>query len=65
MTGNMLLGKLRKMRTLVDDDENETTATTASKVGASQQPAWMRSLLQYCQEWLATLPEVSVNNLCG
>lgn len=55
----MLLGKLRKMRTLVDDDENETTSTTTSKGGASQQPAWMRSLLQHSQEWLAALPEVS------
>ena len=55
----MLLGKLRKMRTLVDDDENETTAITASKTGVSQQPAWMRSLLQYCREWLAALPDVS------
>ena len=47
------------MRTLVDDDENEITSTTTSKGGASQQPAWMRSLLQHSQEWLAALPEVS------
>ncbi|KIJ45695.1 hypothetical protein M422DRAFT_778888 [Sphaerobolus stellatus SS14] len=55
--GNVLLGKLRKMRTLVDDDESEAAATAASKTGASQQPAWMRSLLQHCREWLSSLPE--------
>ncbi|KAF8592026.1 dynein heavy chain protein 1 [Ramaria rubella] len=57
--GNMLLGKLRKMRTLADDEEHEASVTTASKGGTSQQPAWMRSLLQHCQEWLGGLPEGS------
>ncbi|KAF8528024.1 dynein heavy chain protein 1 [Hysterangium stoloniferum] len=54
--GNSLLGKLRKMRALVDDDESELAATAALNTGASQQPAWMRSLLQHCKEWLAELP---------
>jgi len=57
--GNVLLVKLRKMRALVDDDESEAAVTAASKTGATAQPAWMRSLLQHCQEWLASLPEVS------
>ncbi|KAK1226991.1 dynein heavy chain [Marasmius sp. AFHP31] len=53
--GNELLGKLRKMRMLSDDDDE--VAPSASKSQPSQQPAWMRSLLDRCREWLAALPE--------
>jgi len=51
--GNELLGKLRKMRLLADDDEESVAGQ--SKSGA-QQPAWMRSLLERCGEWLGQLP---------
>ncbi|KAJ7596607.1 dynein heavy chain protein 1 [Mycena floridula] len=53
--GNELLGKLRKMRLLADDDDESTPA--ASSGSGSQQPAWMRSLLDRCREWLTQLPE--------
>ncbi|KAJ3856829.1 dynein heavy chain protein 1 [Lentinula lateritia] len=54
--GEELLGKLRKMRMQADDDEETITAAT-SKSQTSQQPAWMRQLLDRCKEWLALLPE--------
>ncbi|TFK40902.1 dynein heavy chain protein 1 [Crucibulum laeve] len=53
--GNELLGKLRKMRMLADDDD-EVTSTTSIKSQTSQQPAWMRTLLDRCREWLGQLP---------
>lgn len=53
--GNELLGKLRKMRTLADDDELGSAAGP-SKSQTSQQPAWMRNLHERCREWLAQLP---------
>jgi len=55
--GNELLGKLRKMRMLADDDD-EVVASSATKSQTSQQPAWMRALLERCREWLGQLPEV-------
>ncbi|GBE78470.1 Dynein heavy chain, cytoplasmic [Sparassis crispa] len=55
--GNELLGKLRKMRLLADDDdEGAATSVGPSKGQVSQQPAWMRSLLDRCREWLQQLP---------
>lgn len=57
LTGEELLGKLRKMRMQADDDEETITAAT-SKSQTSQQPAWMRQLFDRCKEWLALLPEV-------
>ncbi|KAF8060992.1 dynein heavy chain protein 1 [Lyophyllum atratum] len=53
--GNELLGQLRKMRMLSDDDD-DTTAVAAAKTQTSQQPAWMRTLLERCKEWLIQLP---------
>ncbi|KAF8238396.1 dynein heavy chain protein 1 [Tricholoma matsutake] len=53
--GNELLGKLRKMRMLADDDEG-VLSTTAVKSQSFQQPAWMRTLLERCREWLDQLP---------
>ncbi|KAF8807657.1 dynein heavy chain protein 1 [Phlegmacium glaucopus] len=53
--GNELLGKLRKMRMLADDDDE--LLTTAVKSQGSQQPAWMRTLFERCREWLSELPE--------
>lgn len=57
--GNELLGKLRKMRMLADDDD-EVLSTTAAKSQTSQQPAWMRTLLERCREWLDKLPSVRI-----
>lgn len=42
---------------LADDDDELATASTV-KSGSSQQPAWMRSLLERCREWLEQLPKV-------
>ncbi|KAF8746268.1 hypothetical protein AX14_000063 [Amanita brunnescens Koide BX004] len=53
--GNALLGNLRRMRMLADD-EDDTASPSATKSQSSQQPAWMRTLLERCQEWLAQLP---------
>ena len=44
------------MRTLADDDD-EATTSTATKSQGPQQPAWMRTLLERCKEWLALLPQ--------
>jgi len=52
-----LLGKLRKMRLLADDDD-DVAATSTSKSGSAQ-PAWMRQLYEKCKEWMSQLPEVS------
>ncbi|VDB95435.1 unnamed protein product [Peniophora sp. CBMAI 1063] len=54
--GNELLGKLRKMRTLADDEEDASTSGPAS-ASASQQPAWMRTLHDRSKEWLEQLPQ--------
>jgi dynein heavy chain 1, cytosolic len=44
------------MRLLSDDDDEVTPAAGPS---TSEQPAWMRSLLERCSEWLDQLPAVS------
>ncbi|KAI0762764.1 dynein heavy chain protein 1 [Fomes fomentarius] len=54
--GHELLGKLRKMRMLADDDDEATPAAGPSGQGTSQQPAWMRNLHERCREWLQQLP---------
>ncbi|KAF9569823.1 dynein heavy chain protein 1 [Agrocybe pediades] len=54
--GNELLGKLRKMR-MLDDDDDDAASSSATKSQTSQQPAWMRNLLERCREWLGLLPE--------
>jgi len=43
---------------MLSDDDDEV-APSASKSQSSQQPAWMRTLLERCKEWIAALPEVS------
>ncbi|KAF5378712.1 hypothetical protein D9757_010778 [Collybiopsis confluens] len=58
--GDELLGKLRKMRTQADDDDESAAATSKSQT--SRQPAWMRQLFDRCKEWLALLPE-KFNNI--
>lgn len=54
--GIALFGKLRKMKSLSDDDETVTVSTSEE---SSNQPAWMRTLMANCQEWLGLLPNVS------
>ena len=54
--GSTLLAKLRKMKSLSDDDETVTVSTSEE---SAHQPAWMRTLTANCQEWLGLLPEVS------
>lgn len=53
------MGKLRKMRTLADDDEDEIKPVGTSKTQSTEQPAWMKQLLDRCKEWLSVLPTVS------
>lgn len=53
--GSDLLGKLRKMKSLSDDDETVSVNTSEE---SNQQPAWMRTLMSNCQEWLELLPKV-------
>ena len=57
-TGTELLGKLRKMRTLADDEDEATPSAGPSQGQTSQQPAWMRNLHERCREWLQQLPAV-------
>ncbi|KAG6866267.1 hypothetical protein C0991_006854 [Blastosporella zonata] len=59
--GNELLGQLRKMRMLADDDD-DAAPTAAAKAQTSQQPAWMRTLLERCKEWVSQLP-LALNTL--
>lgn len=47
------------MRMLSDEDE-EAAPTAAAKSQTSQQPAWMRTLLERCREWLNQLPAVRI-----
>ncbi|EMD41600.1 dynein heavy chain protein 1 [Gelatoporia subvermispora B] len=53
--GNELLGKLRKMRMLADDEDEVAAASTKGQT--TQQPAWMRQLHERCREWLGQLPD--------
>ena len=56
--GNELLAKLRKMRMLADDDDDNVATTGPSKGSGSQQPVWMRVLYERCKDWLGQLPAV-------
>lgn len=58
--GTALFGKLRKMKSLSDDDETVIVSTSEE---STQQPAWMRNLMTKCQEWLGLLPSVSTCQL--
>ena len=62
--GNDLLIKLRKMKSLADDDEDEVKPSGPAKSQNAEQPAWMRALLERCREWLGALPEVCLSVLC-
>ncbi|TFK30694.1 dynein [Coprinopsis marcescibilis] len=52
--GIELLSKIRKMRMIADDDDD--VATTTTKTQTSQQPAWMRILMERCKEWIVLIP---------
>ncbi|KAH8120470.1 dynein heavy chain protein 1 [Phellopilus nigrolimitatus] len=54
---NELLGKLRKMRSLADDLDDEVKPSGPAKTQTVEQPAWMRVLLERSREWLGALPE--------
>ena len=61
LKGNELLSKLRKTRSLADDDEDDVKPSSGpAKSQKAEQPAWMRGLLERCKEWLAALPEVHI-----
>ncbi|KAJ1930559.1 dynein heavy chain [Tieghemiomyces parasiticus] len=60
--GRAMLGKVRRMKSLADDDEvayrpDAPTAGAAATSDAPAQPAWMRSVAQLATTWLTTLPE--------
>ncbi|KAH7104763.1 dynein heavy chain [Auriculariales sp. MPI-PUGE-AT-0066] len=55
--GEEVLGNLRKMRALADEDEDDSAASGPKGTSSSTQPAWMRALEQHCREWLAILPD--------
>lgn len=46
------------MRSLADDDEDDAKSSGPAKSQTTEQPAWMRALLERCREWLSALPEV-------
>ncbi|KAI8328287.1 dynein heavy chain [Blakeslea trispora] len=61
LRGNNMLSKVRKMKSLSDDDEaaysQDGGSSSAKKSDASgAQPAWMRALNQNILNWLALLP---------
>ena len=53
--GNNLLNKLRKMKSLSDDDETVNVKNDDDE--SKSQPAWMRTLMENCEEWLECLPK--------
>ena len=53
--GETLLSQLRKMRSI---DEGDEMVGAALEQEADVRPAWMRTLLQNCKDWLAALPMV-------
>lgn len=65
LKGNVMLSKVRKMKSISDDDEVAYTqdgsggqsAADAQQSGSNQQPAWMRALSASIDTYLAELPE--------
>ncbi|KAI8810266.1 dynein heavy chain [Cladochytrium replicatum] len=57
--GVEMISKVRRMRSLADDDEVVYTEDSKGKKndGAGNQPAWMRSLQTIANDWLSQLPE--------
>ena len=58
--GNAMLVKIRKMKSLADDDEVADTQESSSSSSGASKPAWMRALYNNVNNWLKILPEVSL-----
>ncbi|KAI7869607.1 dynein heavy chain [Mucor mucedo] len=60
LKGNKMLSKVRKMKSLSDDDETaftpETAGAASKQVATTAQPAWMRALNISITNWLSLLP---------
>lgn len=60
LKGNKMLSKVRKMKSLSDDDETaftpETTGAASKQAATTAQPAWMRALNVSITNWLGLLP---------
>lgn len=60
LKGNKMLSRVRKMKSLSDDDETAFTSDTAGaaskQVATTAQPAWMRALNISITNWLSLLP---------
>ncbi|GAA5808073.1 hypothetical protein MFLAVUS_001455 [Mucor flavus] len=60
LKGNKMLSKVRKMKSLSDDDETayaqDSTGTASKQVVNTAQPAWMRALNTSITTWLSLLP---------
>lgn len=60
LKGNKMLSKVRKMKSLSDDDETaytqDTTGVASKQVATTAQPAWMRALNISITNWLSLLP---------
>ncbi|KAJ1659203.1 dynein heavy chain [Dispira simplex] len=61
--GHALLGKVRKMKSLSDDEDvafsqsgNGSSEPTSASTEANAQPAWMRSVATTTETWLRVLP---------
>lgn len=57
--GASMLGKIRKMKSLTDDEVaySPESHNKGIKLDEPQQPSWMKSLYQSTQRWLLALPE--------
>ncbi|KAI8974487.1 dynein heavy chain [Pilobolus umbonatus] len=56
LKGNNMLSKVRKMKSLTDDDEAAYSQDSSNKQATSTQPAWMRALNVAISNWLSQLP---------
>ncbi|KAI7899864.1 dynein heavy chain [Cokeromyces recurvatus] len=60
LKGNNMLSKVRRMKSLSDDDETaytqDTNDSNNKQATTSTQPAWMRALNTSISNWLALLP---------
>ncbi|KAG2237733.1 dynein heavy chain [Thamnidium elegans] len=60
LKGNKMLSKVRKMKSLSDDDETayaqDSTGAASKQAVSTAQPAWMRALNASITTWLSILP---------
>lgn len=52
MAGESTVAKIRKMRTIEEDEDDNSPMTTSTG-----RPTWMIALRTYAEEWLRILPE--------